>query len=74
MAKTLTIAFTDEQWALLLEYFPVSIGGFDVYTGWTEALLAEAYQRAIAREVVTQMGFHNQTTTEFDSILTELDA
>ena len=69
MAKTLTIEFTDEQWALLLEYFPISIGGFDAYTGWTEALLAEAYQRRIAREVVTQMNLKNQTTTEFDSIL-----
>ena len=69
MTKTLTMEFTDEQWTLLLEYFPVSIGGFDAWEGWTEALLAEAYRRRIAREVVTQMNFKNQTTTEFDSIL-----
>lgn len=69
MAKTLTIEFTDEQWELILEYFPKSIGGFAAYEGWTEALLAEAYQRRIASEAVIQMSFNHQTTTEFDSIL-----
>ena len=69
MAKIIEVEFTDAQWELILEHFPKSIGGFNAYEGWTEALLAEAYQRRIANEVVDQMRYQMLTTTEFDEIL-----
>ncbi len=72
MAKTITIEFTDAPWALLTQYFPPMVGGYappDVT--WTEAALAEAYQRHIALNVQQAMRANMITTTEFDSIFEE---
>ena len=72
MAKTVTIEFTDAQWALLVQYFPPMVGGYAPPDDtWTEAALAEAYQRHISLSVQQAMRANLATTTEFDSIFAE---
>ena len=72
MAKTVTIEFTDAQWALIAQYFPPMVGGYAPPDDtWTEAALAEAYQRHIALNVTQAMRASMVTTTEFDSVFAE---
>ena len=72
MAKTITIEFTDAQWALLVQYLPTRIGDYEPANDtWTEAQLAEAYQRHIALNVEQAMRANMVTTTEFASIFEE---
>ncbi len=72
MTKTVTIEFTDAQWALLAQYLPPMIGGYTPPDDtWNEAALAEAYQRHIALNVQQAMRANLVTTTEFDSIFEE---
>ena len=72
MAKTVTIEFTDAHWALIAQYFPPMVGGYAPPDDtWTEAALAEAYQRHIALNVQQAMRADLATSTEFDSIFEE---
>ena len=72
MAKTVTIEWTDAQWALLVQYLPRRIGNYAPLNDiWTEAAVAEAYQRHIALNVEQSMRANLATTTEFDSIFDE---
>jgi len=69
MAKTVTIEWTDAQWALLVQYLPRRIGNYAPLNDiWTEAAVAEAYQRHIALNVEQSMRANMVTTTEFAPI------
>ena len=72
MAKTVTMEWTDAQWALLVQYLPTQVGSYiPADDTWTEEAVGAAYQRHIALHV--QQGMRNNllTTTEFDSLFVE---
>ena len=72
MAKTVTMEWTDAQWALLVQYLPTQVGSYiPADDTWTEAALAEAYQRHIALNVQQAMRANMVTTTEFAPIFEE---
>ena len=69
MAKTFTVEFTDEQWELVLEWYPKEIGNYTVQT-WTAADMAACFQQRISREVLRQQASHGIALTDkFDEIV-----
>ena len=72
MAKTMTMEWTDAQWALVVQYLPTRVGSYvPLNDTWTEATVAEAYQRHIALNVEQSMRANMVTTTEFAPIFEE---
>jgi len=70
MAKTFTVEFTDEQWALILQWYPKQIGNYVVEDAWTEADMAACFQQRISREVLRQQASHGTALTDkFDEII-----
>ena len=69
----MTIEWTDEQWELIKDNFPLGLGSVEV-DAWTPESLAGAYKQRIAREIPRQLNMKGKPVTDkFNDVLTEMD-